>query len=852
MSSSAIPQIVLAISALLALGTVLSLAARRLRLPLSFLLVVVGLLLALAADRVEALSSLRSLTLSPELLVYLFLPTLLFDAAFTIDTRALRQNIVPVLGLAIPAVAITFLLAGLGIHYLLAVPAAAAFLFAALISAADSTAALDIFNETAAPKRLTILAQGENLFNDATAVVLFGIVVTFAGVEGNLFGAGETTLGGGTAHFFKSFFGGLATGWAIALLAGKIIELVEDDLIEILLTTAAVYLSFIAGETLIASSGIMSVVGTGLTLGGWGRTKYTPTSLDYLNRFWGYLAFVAHALIFLLVGLMLDVSSLPQYLLPIAIAIPVSLVARAVSIYGLFPLLNRLPWVERADFPHQTAMAWGGLRGAMCLVLALAIPETYAYREIILNMTVGVVLFSLLVQGLTLRPLVQWLGLHQPSIPERYLLEESLLTAKHRARAMMSDLLEGGVFSDRVVRSLESSYAKQEEVIQAQIRTVREQGSIDSWDEFRLLKREHLLFEKRVYRELFEGGQLSEKVYKELEQSIGMQLDHLRKAEGLPVWTMYSPWGWRFEANVFRVFDVIAPDSSWVQRYRLRRIAERYEAQWGRLVASKRVLDEIPRIEKHYPKSPEALEELRGLYSRWHETARSRLDAVAQQFPEYVQKVQELMVMRLCLQAEEKTIQELERLEVLPEREARAVREQLRNQLRRLRERPISELEPRADELLAKVPFFKGLPREEFERIVPLLRQRTYLANEIIVRQGALDTSMFLISRGVVRVIVSRETFGEMPVATLLAGDFFGEMAALTANPRTATVKAVTDCSVYVMRAEDLQAVAVLCPVLHEALETKYFQRRAELDEDAREDAMNLQHLAANTPPSNL
>jgi CRP-like cAMP-binding protein len=120
---------------------------------------------------------------------------------------------------------------------------------------------------------------------------------------------------------------------------------------------------------------------------------------------------------------------------------------------------------------------------------------------------------------------------------------------------------------------------------------------------------------------------------------------------------------------------------------------------------------------------------------------------------------------------------------------------------------------------------------------VPLLRHRTYLANEIIVRQGALDTSMFLIGRGVVRVIVSREKLGELPVATLLAGDFFGEMAALTANPRTATVKAVTDCSMYVMRAEDLQAVATLCPVLHDALEQKYFQRRAELDEDAREEA---------------
>jgi monovalent cation:H+ antiporter, CPA1 family len=266
-----------------------------------------------------------------------------------------------------------------------------------------------------------------------------------------------------------------------------------------------------------------------------------------------------------------------------------------------------------------------------------------------------------------------------------------------------------------------------------------------------------------------------------------------------------------------------------VQHYRLNRIADLYEQHWGRLMASQQVLDELARIERQGTNAPDLVRELRELYALWNQNARRRLDAVNEQFPEYATKVQQLMAARLCLQAEEEVIAELERLDVLPEREAKVMREEVTVKLRRLRQKPLEELRPRPRELLARVPFFRSLPGDEFDRIAQLLRPRTFLADDIIVREGDIGDSMFLIGRGVVRVSVGGGGTGQVPVATLLAGEFFGEMAVLSANPRTATVTAVTHCTLYELTRADLEAVALLAPTIDQILEATAAERSAKL-----------------------
>ncbi|HUF51635.1 MAG TPA: cation:proton antiporter [Longimicrobiales bacterium] len=820
---------------LLFLATILSVVTSRLKLPFSLTLLMVGLGLGLVMRYVPALQSFAPVRLSGELLTYILLPTIVFQAAFAIDSRSLGQNFMPIMILAVPAMFVSFLVAGVGLHFFvgatLGIPLIAALLFGALVSSTDSTAVLAIFQEIGAPRRLNVLVEGENLFNDAAAIVLFHIVLGLAlsveAVQGNLVWTGSVA-------FATNFLGGLAFGFVVGHLIGKVIEIIEnDDLVEILLTTTVAYLSFLFAELLFQVSGVMAVVGTGLVLGGSGLTKYSPPTLEYLERFWEYLAFIANSLIFLLIGVYVtsELNMMRGLLGPITFAIIVAVVARAVSIFGLFPLVNRLPNIEKVDWRNQTAIAWGGLRGGLSLVLALSLPAELAYRTEIIGLTVGVVMFSLIVQGLTLEPLIRALGLQRASGSELFVRDESLLTAKGRARERISELRRQGMFSESVTTELDKVYNAEEQAIRSNMDELRHRGVVGTREEFKLLKREYLLVEKRIYQDLFHRGQLSEKVLRELQHSIELQIDHLRYGGVLPAWTIHSPARWRMEAALFRLLESLLPWGNTVQKYRLNRIADLYEQHWGRLMASQLVLEELARIEATQTNSIQLVHELRDLYTLWNRNARRRLDAVGEQYPEYATKVQQIMAARLCLQAEEEVIAEMERLDVLPEREARLMREEVASKLRRLRQKPLEELRPRPRELLAKVPFFRALPTDEFDRIVDLLRPRTFLADDVVVREGDIGDSMFLIGRGVVRVSIGGGGTGIIPVATLLAGEFFGEMAMLSANPRNATVTAVTHCTVYELTRTDLEAVAMVCPTIDSILAATVAERSARLAE---------------------
>ena len=823
---------------LLFLATILSVVTSKLKMPFALTLLVVGLGLGFLVQQVPLPDGFAGVELSSDLLTYILLPTIVFQAAFAIDSRALGQNFLPILILAVPAMLVSFMVAGLGMHWAVGLPIGAALLFGALISSTDSTAVLAVFQELGAPKRLNVLVEGENLFNDAAAIVVFNIVMGAIGLgvaaevmQGNV-------LWNGSVAFVANFVGGLAFGSLVGHLIGKVIRVIEnDDLVEILLTTTVAYLSFLAAELLFQVSGVMAVVGAGLVLGSSGLTKYSQATLDYLERFWEYLAFTANSLIFLLIGLYVarDLGGLGSLAGPIAIGIAVATLARAVSIFGLFPFVNRLPNIEKVDWRYQTVIVWGGLRGALSLVLAMSIPATtaaglpYPYRDTIIGLTIGAVLFSLVVQALTLEPLIRALGLQRTSVPDLFVRDETLLTAKGRARERITEMRRQGMFSESVTAELEKSYGAEEQAIRSKIDELRQRGILGSREEFKLLKREYLLVEKRIYQDLFHRGQLSEKVLRELQHSIELQIDHLRYGGMLPAWTIHSPTRWKIEAALFRILETVFPWGTSVQHYRLNRIADLYEQHWGRLMASQKVLEELDRIHEGGTNAPDLVNELRDLYALWNQNARRRLDAVNEQYPEYATKVQQIMAARLCLQAEEEVITELERLDVLPEREARHMREDVAVKLRRLRQKPLEELRPRPRELLAKVPFFRALPPDEFDRIVDLLRARTFLADDVIVNEGDVGDSMFLIGRGVVRVYVGGGGAPQVPIATLLAGEFFGEMAVLSANPRTATVMAVTHCTLYELTRPDLEAIAVVAPTVESILEATFQERTSAL-----------------------
>jgi len=812
---------------LLFIAAGLSMLTRRIRLPFPVTLVLVGLGLGELIREYPLLQPLNGLQLTPSVLTYIFLPTLTFHAAFTMDSRLLMKNILPVLVLAIPATLLTAILAGLGLHWTLGLPLTTAVLFGALISSSDSAAVLAVFRAVGAPHRLRILAEGENLLNDATSIVLFKQIFAMIAVGGGAIVLTPGLLTASAVSFVANFLGGLLVGAFAGFACGQLVAFVDDDdLVEILLTTVIAFLAFLIADLLFELSGVMAVVAAGIVLSGWGRTKYTPETLRYLENFWSYLAYIASALTFLLVGLATDLRTVGAMIGPITIAVVVSVLARAAGIFGLFPFVNRLPSVEKADARYQAVMVWGGLRGAMSLVLAMSIPQGFAYRDEIITITLGVVLFSLLVQGLSLEVIIRYLGLHRASLPEQYVLQESRLAAKQRARQRVPEMRRGGMFREMVVEQLESSYAHAEEDLRASINALRQHPALGVEEELKLITRGYLLAEKRTYLEMFQQGQLSEQALRELQISVELQLDSVRSGQVLPPWTITSPLWWKLQKGIVRTVEAIAPRSAFVQHYRLQTIAARYEMHWARVIASERVLEQLRNSPDKHMTVPSVRQKLEEQYRTWNMRAKQRLDEVAEQFPEYATKVQQIMATRLCLLTEEEAVHEMIELDVLPEREAFSLRDELRGRLRRLRQQPIEELRPRPRELLAKVPFFRGLPAEEFDNVAELLRPQTFLADDEIVREGDSGDSLYLIGRGVVRVL---RAGAEEPIATLMAGDFFGEMALISGRPRNATVRAVTHCTLYELRRKDLELLLELRPQMRSALEATYRERVAAL-----------------------
>jgi CPA1 family monovalent cation:H+ antiporter len=289
----------------------------------------------------------------------------------------------------------------------------AALLFGALISATDPVAVVALFKDLRVPERLSVLVDGESLFNDATAIVLFAILLS-ARESG---AAGPLTVAHGAAAFVLVSAGGLGVGAVIAAIYARVVRLAEDDpLVEIALSTVLAYTAFVVAHHYLGVSGIMAVVGAGL-VGGALRRKHFETATDtraQLQHYWSYAAFVANSFLFLFLGVggnaFLDrlLGGSATELGYIAGAVAAVTVARLIVVGGFIGLLNRYSRIEPIDWRYQAVLFWGGgLRGALPLVMALSLPLDFEQRQGILDLTAGVVLFTLLVQGTTVGRLIR-------------------------------------------------------------------------------------------------------------------------------------------------------------------------------------------------------------------------------------------------------------------------------------------------------------------------------------------------------------------------------------------------------------------------------------------------------------
>ena len=374
---------------LLLTASLVAIAVRRFRIPYTVALVVVGLLITFRSP--------LEFELTPELILALFLPPLVFEAAFHLNITELRRNLSAIILLAVPGVILTTLIVGGILSLVTPLGLPLAMVFGALIAATDPIAVVALFRKLGIPKRLAVLVEAESLFNDGTAIVTFNLMLAIALTS-------HFDLVGSILEFFQVAIGGIVVGLALGWIIAQLIERVDDYLIETTLTTVLAFGAYLLAERL-HLSGVLAVVAAGLVNGNIGPRGMSPTTRIVLFNFWEYVAFLANSLVFLLIGLKVNISALVVSWQPVVWAILAVLVARIIIVYGLSWVVNRV--AEPVSTNWQHVLSWGGLRGAICLALVLSLPASFgSNRDLLQVMAVGVVLFTLLVQGTTIHFLI--------------------------------------------------------------------------------------------------------------------------------------------------------------------------------------------------------------------------------------------------------------------------------------------------------------------------------------------------------------------------------------------------------------------------------------------------------------
>lgn len=491
---------------LLLIATLVAIAMRRLRVPYTVGLVLVGAAIALLRQG-------ESVEVTPDIIMAILVPPLLFEAAFHVEFSKLRNYLRTISILAIPGVVVTTLLVAGVVAWGTELDFSLAIVFGALIAATDPVAVIALFKSLGVPKRLQTLLEGESLFNDGTAVVLFGLALTAA--ETGRFDALESIV-----DFLVVAGGGFLLGAALGVIVALMIRGLKDPLIETVLTFVLAYGVFLISEEF-HLSGVLAVVAAGLVTGNYGPKGMSPTTRIAVFNFWEFAAFLANSLVFLLIGLQVEIALLLENWAAILVGILAVLVARAIVIYTTTARNDKVPITWR----H--ILFWGGLRGAISLALALSLPLTLGEeRSVLLAMAFGVVLFTLLVQGLTMQPLIRRMHIapkHEQR--EQFSLKKAQSSSMRAAYAHLSAAHEEGLISEGSWRRVSALLEEYVNDVSVEVRELLLEDPELAREDLDRAWREVLQAQRSELINLFTSGALSEDGFAELLARVDAALE---------------------------------------------------------------------------------------------------------------------------------------------------------------------------------------------------------------------------------------------------------------------------------------------------------------------------------------
>ena len=802
-----------------------------LRLPFSVILAVLGILIGTGAifflrtELTDALNpvaeALVGLPIRSNVFLYVFLPTLLFQATLGMNLRRMLDDWVPILVLSVVAVVVATLSVGYALSWVSALPLAACLLIGAIVSTTDPSAVVSIFRSISAPRRLARIIEGESLLNDAAAIALFGLFMGFV-----MLGIPDPDLGKALARFPLLVVGGAFTGWLAARIAVWFMALFRrHELAQISISVALPYLAYITAEQSIGASGVISVVAAGLTLNLTGPGRLPPQAWANLRELWGVLAHWAGALIFILAALLiprlLEEVRVEDFAL-VGVVILAAIAARAVILFGLLPFLTMLTLSPAVERPYRVAILWGGLRGAVTLALALAVTESFrvpdGIQRVVGILATGFTLFTLIVQGTTLRWVIARLGLDRLSPIDEALSRQVVAVALQTVREDVARTTENYELSHDTVRSEAKRFGER---LDAAVKAAEESADILDRDRITLglialagHERDTIL--ARV-RERTISARMAEQVLTVADRLIegtrsGGRSGYQRAAR------RSVAYGRAFRAAM-RLHSRLG-----LSEPLARMTADRFEL----LLSHRLILRDLGsfingRIRRIHGRRVADL--LRELLTRRIEMVETSLDGLRLQYPGYAEKLERRFIRRTALRLEEREYTAMREDGLIGAEVYTALMQDLDARRAAAEDRPRLDIALQRVELVRQFPVFADLDETALKRLGRVLKTRYINAGEVIFAKESTAKSVFFIASGAVELETAGQTW------RLGRGEMFGQMSILMNKARRAEARALVPSTLLVLDEARFRRLLKRSTALQDAVRASAHKRGIEPDE---------------------
>ena len=773
-----------------------------LRLPYTVVLAIIGVLIGIGAASLSSDTAISDPLTDPlaaaerlevairaNVFLYVLLPTLLFQVSLGLNLRRMADDWVPILVMAVMAVVVSTFAIGLALLPFTELSLVACLLLGAIVATTDPSAVVSIFRNIAAPQRLTRLVEGESLLNDAAAIALFGFFLTFV-----MLGVPNPTLQDALVGFPTMILGGLGIGWVLGRVCLTVLTwLGRFALAQISLSVALPYITYLVADQVFGVSGVVAVVMAGMTLNYLGPGRLSPTNWTNLRELWDVLAHWAGALIFLLAALLVprllgDVRLYDLFLIFVVVVAATS--ARLFMLYGILPLLTMVRLSPKVDRPYRVAILWGGLRGAVTLALALAVSENFRVpvevkRDVGILAT-GFTLFTLLVQGTTLRRVISYLGLDRLAPIDRALSSQVIAVALQNVREEVAETARAHDLTHDIVRSEAKRFAAR---LDSAIEKAEAADDIPDRDRITLGLVALAGRERDMILESFREQLLSPRLVEQMLSDADRLIERTRaggREEYRAAGRLSLAQGRRaLLANILHSrlrisgpLALLTADRFELllnQRFVLRDLHSYIETKIRR-IHGRRVADL-----------------LHELLRRREDETEAALDGLRLQYPGYAEKTERRFLRRIALRLEEREYDILLADGIIGTELHTTLQQGLATARHEADLRPHLDLAVQKSDLVRQFPLFTDMDDDSRKRLARALRTRYVQPGDVLRRKRDTPREVCFIATGAVEI----ETAGHR--LRLGRGDMFGQLSLLSRQTPSAQVTAISHTTLLVL-----------------------------------------------------